>query len=44
MDKQLESMFQDLWNELVKWDVDDLHINIIRNKLRKIQIRVMDQE
>lgn len=43
MDKELESMFQDLWNELVKWDVDDLHINIIRNKLRKIQIRVMNQ-
>ena len=40
MDKELESMFQDLWNELVKWDKDDLHINILRAKLRKIQFKV----
>lgn len=39
----LESLFQDLWNELLLWDNDDVHINIVRAKLKKIQVKVYNE-
>lgn len=43
MDKELESRFQDLWLELANWDKDDVHINRIRAKIKKIQVMVYNE-
>lgn len=43
MDKELESRFQDLWIELAEWDKDDVCINRIRAKLKKIQVMVYNE-
>jgi len=44
MDKVLASLFNYIWEELAEWDKDDIHINRIRAKFKKLEVRVMDLE
>lgn len=44
MDKVLGSLFNSIWEELAEWDNDDIHINRIRAKFKKLEVRVMGLE
>ena len=43
MAEELEALFQSLWNDLANWDNDDVHINRVRAKLKKIQVYVKNE-
>lgn len=41
--KEVESIFQSIWEELREWDNDDIPINRIRTKLKKLQVMVYNE-
>ena len=40
--KEINSLFNLIWEDLVAWDKDDIHINGIRIKLRNLEVKVFE--
>jgi len=42
MDKELGSLLNSIWEDLAEWDKDDIPINRIRAKFKRLEVRVSD--
>jgi len=42
MDKELGSLLNSIWEDLAEWDKEDIPINRIRAKFKKLEVMVSD--
>ncbi len=40
--KEINSLFNLIWEDLAVWDKDDIHINRVRTKLKHLEVRIFE--